>query len=138
MKRKSTGRSRPRPTNPRLYARVKSIAKKKFDVWPSAYASGWLVREYKRRGGKYFGAKSKTSGLARWFAEKWINVCKLPKKVACGRPKASVRDWKRKYPYCRPSRRISRSTPTVASELTKQQIRSRCKKKKENPRKRVT
>jgi hypothetical protein len=41
------------PTNPELYARVKSAAKKKFDVYPSAYANGWLVAEYKRRGGKY-------------------------------------------------------------------------------------
>jgi hypothetical protein len=41
------------PTDPELYARVKSAAKKKFDVYPSAYANGWLVAEYKRRGGKY-------------------------------------------------------------------------------------
>lgn len=41
------------PTNPKLYARVKAAAKAKFDVYPSAYANGWLVAEYKRRGGKY-------------------------------------------------------------------------------------
>lgn len=41
------------PTNPSLYARVKAEAKRKFDVYPSAYANAWLVREYKRRGGKY-------------------------------------------------------------------------------------
>lgn len=41
------------PTNPELYARVKSIAKSKFDVWPSAYGSAWLAKEYKRRGGKW-------------------------------------------------------------------------------------
>ena len=41
------------PTNPALYARVKSEAKAKFDVYPSAYANAWLVREYKRRGGGY-------------------------------------------------------------------------------------
>lgn len=41
------------PTDPELYARVKSAAKAKFDVYPSAYANGWLVAEYKRRGGKY-------------------------------------------------------------------------------------
>ena len=28
-------------------------AKKKFDVYPSAYANAWLVRTYKKRGGKY-------------------------------------------------------------------------------------
>jgi hypothetical protein len=43
----------PKPKNPALYARVKAAAKRKFKVWPSAYASAWVVREYKKRGGKY-------------------------------------------------------------------------------------
>jgi len=42
-----------KPTNPKLYARVKSEAKRKFDVYPSAYANAWLVRTYKKRGGGY-------------------------------------------------------------------------------------
>ena len=41
------------PTNKALYNRVKAEAKRKFKVYPSAYANGWLVREYKKRGGKY-------------------------------------------------------------------------------------
>lgn len=42
------------PTNKELYDRVKSEAKKKFKGdWPSAYGSSWLVREYKKRGGRY-------------------------------------------------------------------------------------
>jgi aryl-alcohol dehydrogenase-like predicted oxidoreductase len=41
------------PKNKALYARVKAEAKKKFDVYPSAYANAWLVREYKKRGGTY-------------------------------------------------------------------------------------
>jgi hypothetical protein len=41
------------PTDPALYARVKAAAKAKFDVYPSAYANAWLVREYKKRGGGY-------------------------------------------------------------------------------------
>lgn len=45
--------SRNVPTNPSLYARVKAEAKAKFDVYPSAYANAWLVREYKKRGGGY-------------------------------------------------------------------------------------
>ena len=43
----------PKPKNPALYARVKAAAKKKFKVYPSAYANAWLVREDKKRGGKY-------------------------------------------------------------------------------------
>jgi hypothetical protein len=41
------------PTNKALYSRVKAAAKKKFKVYPSAYANAWLVKEYKKRGGKY-------------------------------------------------------------------------------------
>tara|TARA_R100001015_G_C4627142_1_gene186515 strand:- start:131 stop:310 length:180 start_codon:yes stop_codon:yes gene_type:complete len=50
-KRKSSGK--PNPTNKPLYNRVKAAAKRKFDVYPSAYANAWLVREYKKRGGRY-------------------------------------------------------------------------------------
>jgi hypothetical protein len=46
-------KSGPTPNNKALYARVKAEAKRKFDVWPSAYASAWLTREYKKRGGTY-------------------------------------------------------------------------------------
>ena len=27
--------------------------KSRYKVWPSAYASAWLTREYKKRGGTY-------------------------------------------------------------------------------------
>ena len=43
------------PSNPRLYARIVQEAKDKFDVYPSAVANGWVVQEYKRRGGTYKG-----------------------------------------------------------------------------------
>jgi hypothetical protein len=48
------------PTNPELYSRVKSEAKSKFDTWPSAYGSAWLVKTYKSRGGGY--RKAQTGG----------------------------------------------------------------------------
>ena len=41
------------PVNKTLYSRVKAEAKRKFKVYPSAYANAWLVREYKKRGGTY-------------------------------------------------------------------------------------
>ena len=41
------------PANPRLYARIVQEAKDKFDAYPSAVANGWVVQEYKRRGGTY-------------------------------------------------------------------------------------
>ena len=42
-----------KPNTPSLYARVKAEAKRKFKVYPSAYANAWLVRTYKKRGGTY-------------------------------------------------------------------------------------
>ena len=126
------------PKNTTLYNRVKKEAKEKFKVWPSAYASAWLVREYKRRGGTYSGSKpNKTSGLKRWFEEEWIDVCKLPKHVNCGRPATNLSSWKKKYPYCRPSRRVSKQTPKTASELSSYELAKRCSKKRRSPLTRV-
>ena len=39
------------PTNPTLWSRAKSLAKSKFDVYPSAYANGWAAKWYKSKGG---------------------------------------------------------------------------------------
>jgi hypothetical protein len=39
------------PTNPELWSRAKSLAKSKFDVYPSAYANGWASKWYKSKGG---------------------------------------------------------------------------------------
>ena len=52
-KKKKSSKKKAIPTNKALYARVKSEAKRKFDVTPSAYSSAWIVRTYKKRGGKY-------------------------------------------------------------------------------------
>lgn len=41
------------PTNPSLWSRAKALAKKKFDVYPSAYANGWAAKWYKKHGGKW-------------------------------------------------------------------------------------
>ncbi len=45
--------SSPTPKDSQLYSRVKGEAKKKFKAFPSAYASAWIVRTYKKRGGTY-------------------------------------------------------------------------------------
>ena len=52
-KRRASAKKRNVPTNKKLYARVKAAARRKFAVYPSAYANAWLVRTYKKRGGKY-------------------------------------------------------------------------------------
>ena len=132
-----------------LYRSVREEAKKKFKVWPSAYASGWMVREYKKRGGEYKDTvdnknnknnknnmnnkKKDPTLLHRWFLEEWINVCELPKIVPCGRPKSSFEN----YPYCRPRKRVSPETPKTASELSEQDIKTRCAKKRKRPMDRI-
>jgi hypothetical protein len=42
-----------KPNDPALYSRCKAEIKKKFDVYPSAYANMSLVKLYKSRGGTY-------------------------------------------------------------------------------------
>ena len=39
------------PTNPSKWSYYKSQAKKKFDVYPSAYANAWAAKQYKGAGG---------------------------------------------------------------------------------------
>ena len=41
------------PNDPALYSRCKSEIKKKFKIYPSAYANLSLVKLYKSRGGTY-------------------------------------------------------------------------------------
>jgi hypothetical protein len=45
-----------KPTNPDLWSRAKAAAKKKFDVYPSAYANAWAVKWYNRKGGGWSSA----------------------------------------------------------------------------------
>ena len=40
-----------KPTNSKLWSRAKALARKKFDVYPSAYANAWASKWYKKRGG---------------------------------------------------------------------------------------
>lgn len=142
------------PSNPALWSRVKAEAKRKFSVWPSAYASGWLTKEYKRRGGKFRTSphgkspsgkspRRSNSPLSRWYKEKWVNVCKWPKRSPCGRSSASPSSAKLSsaspssgsYPYCRPSVRVSSSTPKTVQELSKEERKRRCSKKRRSPHK---
>jgi hypothetical protein len=124
---------KPTPINKRLYDQIVDEAKLKFLVYPSAYASGWITRTYKQRGGTYKGSYNPDQGLNRWFNEQWINVCELPKIVPCGRSIASMKS----YPYCRPMYRITDDTPKTISELSKKELKSRCQHKRKTPLKRL-
>ncbi len=95
------------PTNRRLYNRVVAEARRKFRIFPSAYASAFIVREYKKRGGKYSGRKSSSKGIARWMREKWTTQDGSP----CGSKKF------KRTKKCRPTVRINKSTPVTWKEL---------------------
>lgn len=100
--------------NHRLYNKVKEEAKNKFIRYPSIYASSWIVKEYKKRGGEYSGKKTKV-GISRWYKEEWIQVLpylKNGKKIQCG---SSNKDGK----ACRPLKRIDGNTPITIPELLK-------------------
>lgn len=61
---------------------------------------------------------NKESDLKRWFKEKWVDISKKDesgKHPECGRSDAD----KGAYPKCRPSKKISKETPTVAKSLSK-------------------
>lgn len=116
-----------------LYIKARNKVKKRVKAWPSAYASGQVVTEYKAMGGRYKGSKkSETSSLGRWYKEKWVNVCKPKGRgyAECGREKSKVRA----YPYCRPSVRVNSQTPMTVGELKKKygnkKLEDLCKKKR--------
>lgn len=46
-----------KPTNSKLWSRAKSLARSKFDVYPSAYANGWASKWYKSKGGGWRSVK---------------------------------------------------------------------------------
>ena len=48
------------PTDPSKWAYYKAQAKKKFDVYPSAYANGWAAKKYKAAGGGWEKSKSES------------------------------------------------------------------------------
>jgi hypothetical protein len=126
--------------NKSLYIKIREKVKKSVKVWPSAYASGLVVKEYKKAGGKYLqktGTSKKSSDLKRWYNEKWINVCYYPKIVNCGRKKTEEKN----YPYCRPLYKINSKTPTTVKEIInkygKEKLKELCNKKRKDSKKRI-
>ena len=98
----------PEPKNKKLYEEVKEEIYKKYPKH-SAYRSGLLVQEYKRRGGTYEGEERRTEGLNRWFAEKWKNQ------------RGEV-GYKTKSDVYRPTVRVTTETPATFKELSKKEI----------------
>jgi len=98
----------PVPENTQLYEQVKSEINKLYPKH-SAYRSGLLVQEYKRRGGTYTGKKPTTKGIVRWYQELWSN-------------QRGESFYRLKSDIFRPTIRITEDTPITLSELTPQEI----------------
>lgn len=61
---------------------------------------------------------NKESDLKRWFKEKWVDISRKDKSGShppCGRSDAE----EGAYPKCRPEKKISKETPTIAKSLSK-------------------
>jgi len=68
--------------NPSLYRKAKAKMRRKFKVVPSAYASGYLVQEYKRMGGTYKANGGEVNGKnLKPIPAQNKGLPKLPKKV---------------------------------------------------------
>jgi hypothetical protein len=93
----------PIPTNQKLYDEVKKEADKIYKK-PSAYKSGWIVKNYKQRGGQY-KEDGKSKDLKRWFREQWKDVGGL------------------NYPVYRPTKRVSKKTPLIPQEINPKQLK---------------
>lgn len=83
--------------NQKLYNEVKNDADKIYKK-SSAYKSGWIVKEYKKRGGTYIDDNNEKN-LKRWFEEKWGDI------------------GGQEYPVYRPFKRINENTPLTVNEI---------------------
>ena len=66
--------------------------------------------------------------LRRWFKEKWVDVSKKVdgKHPPCGRKDADGKS----YPKCRPSKKVSKDTPKVASSYDKDEKKAMTQQKR--------
>jgi len=71
-------------TDTDLHNRAVAAARAKFKVWPSAYASGYVVQQYQRMYKEKHGSTSgafkgddgeiNSDDLGKWFKEKWVRI----------------------------------------------------------------
>lgn len=137
------GKNKQIPTDKALYDEIKELVKSRVEVWPSAYASGQLVTQYKKAFANRYGTsvspylnsdagnKISRGDLGRWFDEVWVNVCEKDDNAnykPCGRNTANLDPVS--YPYCRPMYRISKETPRTVDEFLSEELREMCQYKR--------
>ena len=64
------------PTSPELWSKAKSLARSKFDVYPSAYANGWASKWYKSKGGGWKSVNETFVDEACWDTYKKVGMKK--------------------------------------------------------------
>jgi hypothetical protein len=99
----------PKVLDPVLYDAIKAYADIIYKK-PSAYKSGFIVRAYKRMGGRYED-DSEEKKLKRWFKEEWRDI------------------GHQSYPVYRPTIRVNKNTPLTTSEIDKNDLRDKIKLK---------
>ena len=111
-----------KPNNPKLWSRAKSLARSKFDVYPSAYANGWAAKWYKSKGGTWRSAKEETiMNFSDFVAEddmKGMSVSsghKRSVKQGAGMTKKGVAAYRRRNP----GSKLSTAVTTPPSKLKK-------------------
>ena len=99
----------PRVVDKELYNLVKQHADEIYKK-PSAYKSGYIVKTYKKLGGKYQD-DNKSKNLKRWFEEKWKDI------------------GHKSYPVYRPTIRVNNKTPLTVDEIDTTNLKKQIKQK---------
>ncbi len=106
-----------------LWRRAIQQAKRRFAVYPSAYANAWAARWYKKHGGTWSAKKD----LRKWFKEDWVNIAKPIRengKVVgfepCGRSSAESGA----YPKCLPLAKAMRLSDAQRQKLINRKRRA--------------
>ena len=105
-----------KPTNPELWSRAISLARQKFDVYPSAYANGWASKWYKSKGGGWKSVSEETSivdDAAKFLSESSAWQTKEGKSESGGLNKKGIESYRREHP----GSKLSMAVTTKPSKL---------------------
>lgn len=113
----------PEPKDKELYDKIKREIFAK-NPKNSAYRSALLIKAYKEAYEKkhkskdaYYGKKNEKKGIARWMKEDW-------------RTQEGKKTYQKQGDIFRPTRRITKETPTTMGELSTSQITKAITEKK--------
>ena len=107
----------PIPTDKDLYEESTKLIKSKYKK-NSAYASGAIVKDYKKKFYKKYGEDkepyiddNEQKNLERWYLEKWTDI------------------GQENYPVYRPTIKINKNTPLTVNEIDPKNLKKQIKLK---------